>query len=127
MAIAISWIQYENASPFAPINSGVTPPDLPALDLGDATVNTWGNKAVVGLRIQGSNVKNIHMWMDGEQADRYLTQGTEPELRIDLGQKGYIFKNFILNDVSKRELEPCTIATIADIALVPAPAVIDNH
>ncbi len=97
MAIAVTWVQYN------PSDLSTLQPDITYLDLQTYQTGQWGasssekRRFLLGLRFQGCAAQNIKVWMDGTLGDIYLADDDEPELRVDLTSKSFVFKTIFLD------------------------------
>jgi len=121
MAIAQSWIEYDDASPS--LEKSPFKHDLPFLDLGTYHIDSWSDannhtdvrKFVFGLRIQGSSAENIKIWLDGDRFDAYLQDNNEPLIRQNQQSRGYIYKVTNLDEISLGWHPPCRTATNSNL------------
>lgn len=121
MAIAVSWVEYDDANPT--LEKSPYKHDLPFLDMGVYRPNSWSNasnltdirKFVFGLRIQGSAVENVKIWMDGDRFDSYLQNSEEPNIKQNHQERNYIFKVTDLDEVTMGWFEPCRTATTTNL------------
>lgn len=121
MAIAVSWVEYDDANPT--LEKSPYKHDLPFLDMGVYRPNSWSDasnltdirKFVFGLRIQGSAVENFKIWMDGDRFDSYLQNSEEPNIKQNHQERNYIFKVTDLDEVTMGWFEPCRTATTTNL------------
>ncbi len=92
MSIAVSYAEFQNASPFT-----IEVKTLPFLDFGNVVRNSFSDVHVIGLRFLGMSIDNIKIWMDGSLADIY-PEDTAPYLRQDLAARGYVFKAIVIDE-----------------------------